>query len=401
MQFSRYIAQRYFFAKSTSNAVNIITAISLTGILVGSAALIIVLSAFNGLEQLVRGFYSDFDPDLKVLPFEGKFFEEDPVLDAIDGLHLFQAHSAVLEEKALFNFRDKDYIGTLKGVDRNYSNVNKLSEHIVFGDYRLDENLAIPNGLMGAGVAYYLGFSRSDFQEPLNIFIPKETGSISAESFRSERIYPLGIFSIQPEFDEEYVMCPLDFCQELLNRPGMLSGVELKLNPGVDLDYAQGRLASLLGEDYRVLNRDQLQAGFLKVMRTEGLFTFLIFALILSIATFTIAGSLTMIMFEKRKNLHTLWSMGTPLSSLRAIILQLGMIISLSGGIIGIFIGSLIVYGQENFQWISVGEGYIVDAYPVALEMGDIFLVAITVLGLGFLSSWLSARRLNLKLLRS
>ena len=229
MNFSRYIAQRYFFAKSSSNAVNIITAISLTGILVGSAALIIVLSAFNGLEHLVRGFYDDFDPDLKVLPAEGKFFEENKVLEALAQVNYFDAQSAVLEEKALFNFREKDYIASLKGVDSNYLAVNHLNKHIPYGDYRLDENLAIPPAVIGAGVAYYLGYSRSDFQEPINIFIPKETGRISAESFRSDRVYPLGIFSIQPEFDEAYMMVPLSFSRKLLNRPGMLSAMELRL----------------------------------------------------------------------------------------------------------------------------------------------------------------------------
>jgi len=401
LSFSRYIAKRYFFAKSSSNAVNIITAISLTGILVGSAALIIVLSAFNGLEQLVRGFYADFDPDLKVLPLEGKFFEEQAIKQNIAELELFSSASAVLEEKALFNFRDKDHIATLKGVDTNYLSVNNIGEHIPFGEYRLNDKLAIPSAVMGAGVAYYLGFSRSDFQEPVNIFIPKESGRLSTESFRSDRIYPLGIFSIQPEFDEEYLLCPLDFCRELLNRPGMVSAIELKVKEGTSIDEAQKRLLATLGDQYLVKNRDQLQAGFLKVMRTEGLFTFLIFALILTIATFTIAGSLTMIMFEKRKNLYTLWSMGTPIKELRRIILQLGLIISLSGGISGIFLGSLVVFGQEHFQWISVGEGYIVDAYPVALKYSDILLVGITVLSLGILSSWLSARRLNLKLLRA
>lgn len=401
MNFSRYIAQRYFFAKSSSNAVNIITAISLTGILVGSAALIIVLSAFNGLEHLVRGFYDDFDPDLRVLPKEGKFFEEEKVREALAQVNYFDAASAVLEEKALFNFREKDYIASLKGVDSNYLAVTDLEKHIPYGDYRLDENLAIPSGVMGAGVAYYLGFSRSDFQEPVNIFIPKETGRMTAESFRSDRVYPLGIFSIQPEFDEAYVMVPLRFSRKLLNRPGMLSAMELRLREGSDLDRAQDELQALLGDEFKVLNRDQMQAGFLKVMRTEGLFTFLIFALILSIATFTIAGSLTMIMFEKRKNLFTLWSMGTSIQGLRNIILRLGLIISLSGGSIGLFLGSLIVWGQEHFQWISVGEGYIVDAYPVALEWTDVLLVSSTVFALGFLSSWLSARRLNLKLLQA
>ncbi len=401
MNFSRYIARRYFFAKSSSNAVNIITGISLLGIIVGSAALIIVLSAFNGLENLVRGFYEDFDPDLKVLPAEGKFFASEGLDSKLESFDFLQAYSKVLEEKALFNFREKDYIATLKGVDLHYLEINNLEEHIPFGDYFLDQESKVPTAVIGAGVAYYLGFGRSDFQEGVNVFIPKDVGKVGTESFQSDRLYPMGIFSIQPEFDEQFILCRLDFSQELLHRERQLSGIEIALKEGESIEDAREYIQTSLGPDFRVLSRDELQAGFLKVMRTEGLFTFLIFALILSIATFTIAGSLTMIMFEKRRNLFTLWSMGTEVKDLRKIILQLGLIISFSGGLIGIFLGSLIVFGQEHFQWISVGEGYIVDAYPVALKLKDIFTVGLTVFVLGYLSAWLSARRLNLKLLQS
>lgn len=401
MLFSRYIARRYFFAKSSSNAVNIITGISLFGILVGSAALIIVLSAFNGLESLVRGFYQDFDPDLKVLPAEGKFFEAQAPLQLLSEQDFIAAYSAILEEKALFNFRDKDYIATLKGVDPHFLKINKLEEHLPYGDYFLDGKETIPTAVIGAGVAYFIGFGRSDFQEPVNVFIPKEVGKISTESFQSDRLYPMGIFSIQPEFDEQYVLCQLNFAEELLNRPGQISAIEIALSPGADPGNYRDKLQEILGPAFEVLTRDELQAGFLKVMRTEGLFTFLIFTLILSIATFTIAGSLTMIMFEKRRNLYTLWAMGTELKELRKIILHLGLIISLSGGLVGILIGSLIVFGQEHFQWISVGEGYIVDAYPVVLKFQDIITVSLTVVVLGFLSAWGSARRLTLTLLRS
>lgn len=369
--------------------------------MVGSAALIIVLSAFNGLENLVRGFYQDFDPDLKVMPIEGKFFSSSEVVPKIDELPFIEAYSQVLEEKALFNFREKDYIASLKGVDMHYLEINRLEDHIPFGDYFLDQESKVPTAVIGAGVAYYLGFGRSDFQDPVNVFIPKDVGRVSTESFRSDRLYPMGIFSIQPEFDEQYMLCRLDFSQELLSREGQLSGIEIALLPTADLEDSRQQIKEALGSNFKVLSRDELQAGFLKVMRTEGLFTFLIFALILSIATFTIAGSLTMIMFEKRQNLFTLWSMGTEIKDLRRIILQVGLIISFSGGITGIFLGSLVVFGQENYQWISVGEGYIVDAYPVALKLKDLLTVSLTVFALGYLSAWLSARRLTLKLLKS
>lgn len=379
---------------------NIITGISVTGILVGSAALIIVLSAFNGLENLVRSFYDDFDPDLKIVPSSGKFFQDsevDSILDAQPGvIH----YSKVLEEKALFSFRDKEFIASLKGVDPNYIEVTKIRTKVPYGEYRLNENLALNPAVIGAGVAYYLGFSRSDFQEPINIFIPKESNGLGDQSFRSDRLFPLGFFAVQPEFDEQYVLSTLAFSREVLNRPNACSAVEIAVDSTYDIGEVQGQLQEKLNS-FEVLNREEQQASFLKVMRTEGLFTFLIFALILSIATFTIAGSLTMLMFEKRSNLHTLWSMGTPIKELRKVILKLGMIISISGGIGGLLIGAIIVLAQEHFQLISVGEGYIVDAYPVALRWTDLFLVGVTVMVLGYLSAWLSARRLNLKLLKS
>lgn len=379
---------------------NIITGISVTGILVGSAALIIVLSAFNGLENLVRGFYEDFDPDLKIVPHSGKFFAESEVDSILTNQEGLLYYSKVLEEKALFSFRDKEYIASLKGVDRNFTAVTNIKSKIPYGEYRLNENLAINSAVIGAGVAYYLGFSRSDFQEPINIFIPKESNGLGDQSFRSDRLFPLGFFAVQPEFDEQYVLSSLEFSREVLNRPNACSAIEIAVDSSYSIEAIKQELQEKLSP-YEVLNREEQQASFLKVMRTEGLFTFLIFALILSIATFTIAGSLTMLMFEKRSNLHTLWSMGTPIKELRKVILKLGLIISLSGGLGGLLIGAGIIVAQEYFQLISVGEGYIVDAYPVALRWTDVLLVGVTVLFLGYLSAWLSARRLNLKLLKS
>ena len=401
MPFSSHIAKRYFFSKNSSNAVNIITGISVVGILVGSAALIIVLSAFNGLENLVRGFYKDFDPDIKVLPSSGKFFQEAQVEEFLAANPDIISYSKVLEEKALFSFRDKEFIASLKGVDQNYTRVTRIENKIPFGQYRIAEDLAINSAVIGAGVAYYLGFSRSDFQEPINIFIPKESSGLGDQSFRSDRLFPLGFFAIQPEFDEQYVLGSLAFSREVLGRPGACSAIEIKLDSSLSVEEAKSKIQADLGPEFKVLNREEQQASFLKVMRTEGLFTFLIFALILSIATFTIAGSLTMLMFEKRSNLHTLWSMGTPIKELRQIILKIGLIISLSGGLGGLLIGAGVVIAQEQFELISVGEGYIVDAYPVALRWTDLIIVSITVLGLGYLSARLSARRLTLKLLKS
>ncbi len=403
MRLGNYIARRYFFSKNSSNAVNIITGISLGGILVGSAALIIVLSAFNGLENLVRGFYQDFDPDLKITAARGKYFEAEPIINKLAQSEGIVYYSQVVEEKALLSFRDREHIATLKGVDTVYTEINNIKSKIIYGDYRINEDLTIEPAILGAGVAYYLGFSRSDFQEAVNVFVPAHSANPlnPSEQFHSEKIFPLGVFSIQPDFDEKYFLVSLAFAQKILNRPAKLSAIELKLDDYKNVAIAQQEIGLLLGPDFRIENRDEQQSAFLKVMKTEGLFTFLIFALILCIATFTIAGSLAMLTFEKRKNLYTLWAMGTPIGELRRIFLRLGLIISIYGGLAGILIGSAVVLAQEHFNLISVGDGYIVDAYPVSLKFSDVLLVMLTVFALGALTSSLTARRLDLKLLRT
>jgi len=403
MRLGNYIARRYFFSKNSSNAVNIITGISLGGILVGSAALIIVLSAFNGLENLVRGFYQDFDPDLKITALRGKYFVADNVIAKLEQSEGIAYYSQIVEEKALLSFRDREHIATLKGVDTVFTRINNIRNKIIYGDYRINQDLTIEPAVLGAGVAYYLGFSRSDFQEAINIFVPAHSANPlnPSEQFQSEKIFPLGVFSIQPDFDEKYLLVSLAFAQKILNRPEKLSAIELKLDDYENIERVQNELSALLGADYKLENRDQQQAAFLKVMKTEGLFTFLIFALILCIATFTIAGSLAMLTFEKRKNLYTLWAMGTPISELRGIFLRLGLIISAYGGLAGIIIGSAFVLAQEHLNLISIGDGYIVDAYPVSLKFGDVLLVLVTVFALGALTSSLTIRRLDLKLLRT
>lgn len=403
MKLSSFIARRYFFAKSSSNAVNIITSISVLGILVGTAALIVVLSAFNGLEGLVRSFYNAFDPDIKITPASGKFFDPQRTDELVLHDENIAGYSYVLEEKALLTFRDREYIATLKGVDANYIQINEVDSFVYRGNYHLHDELEITPAVMGSGVAYFLGFGESAFGLPVQIFLPTEPagGLDMANSFTTQNVFPLGIFSIQPEFDEKYMLVPISFLQKLLNQQNRVSALEIDVHHESAVPDFQESLKQKLGPEFRVQNRDEQQAVFFKVMKTEGLFTFLVFALILSIATFTIAGSLTMLMFEKRKNLATLNAMGMTIQELRSIFFKEGMVISLSGGLAGLLLGVAIVLAQDYFSLITVGEGYIVDAYPVKLKLSNIFLVSATVLGLSAAVSWFTSRRLGAALLRA
>lgn len=402
MNFSGYIARRYFFSRKSGNAVNIISGISIGGILVGTVALIIVLSAFNGLETLVNGFYNTFDPDLKISPISGKYFDQNnEKLSKLQQIEGVEGYSKVLEERVLFTYRDLEYIGSIKGVDDHYVSVTELESSITNGVYSIDAQSKIPTAVLGAGVSYFLGYGRMSFEDPINVFVPK-TGKPSADfskAFASELVYPSGIFSVQAEVDEKYVFVSLPFVQQLLGRSGQLSSMEVKVLEEADFEEVQAQVIQLFGDDFKVENREQQKAIFLKVMKTESLFTFLVFALILTIATFTIMGSLSMMMLDKKQHLHTLWAMGTDLPTLRLIFFKEGLLISMAGAVLGLVLGVTIVLSQQYFGWYQIGQGYVVEAYPVKLEIQDLFLVMGTVAVLCAVTSWLTSRRLTLNLL--
>jgi len=397
---SRYIARRYFFSKNSSNAVNIISGISLSGILVGTAALIVVLSAFNGLEQMVRGFYNDFDPDLKITPREGKFFDPDELrehLSARSGIRFAE----VLEERVLLAFRQKEYIATLKGVDSNYRRINALEKHLLRGHYRLHMGGA-DAAVLGAGVAYYLGYSHSEQAQAIHSFAPVDyQGTDPRRAFKEKLFYGSGVFSIQPGFDEKYVISSLRAMREFLELPGQVSALEIALPAEAPVQPLQEELQAQFGDRFRIQNRDEQQALFFKVLKTEGLFTFLIFALILAIATLTLAGSLTMLMLEKRRDLFTYWALGISLRELKQIFLYNGLLIAGMGGLGGLVLGSVVVALQQYFGLVRLGAGYAVDAYPVLFRPADLLLVTITIMGLALSVSWLTARRISLRMLQN
>lgn len=369
--------------------------------MVGTAALIIVLSAFNGLESLVSGFYNTFDPDLKVEPIKEKYFESATTpIEAISKLEGVEGLSQIMEERVLLTFRDMEHIATIKGVDKNYTNVTNLRGAITHGEYGIYPEGKVPQAVLGAGIAYFLGYGRISFEDPINVFVPRSGAAANfSNAFSSELIYPSGIFSVQPEFDEKYIFAPIDFVKKLLDRPGQLSSLEIKVKPGTDVEGIKKKVAKLLGSGFSVKNRQEQQAIFLKVMKSESLFTFLVFALILTIATFTIMGSLSMMMLDKKDHLRTLWSMGAEVSTLRAIFFKEGLIISAVGAGFGLFFGILIVWAQQRFGLLEIGQNYAVESYPVELKLKDILLVAATVAFLCSITSWITSRRLGFRLL--
>lgn len=403
MKVSGYIARRYFFSRQNKNAVNIITAISLLGLLVGAAALIIVLSAMNGLEGLVRSNYNTFDPDLKVSPEEGKFFEDSPtLLNNLMQLEGVSAVSRVLEERAILNFRDKEHIVSLKGVDTLFSQVSHIEDAMLHGKYALNHQRG-RSIIIGTGVGYYLGYSRIDLGESISAFVLQSNASAAnfSNAFNTLNLQASGIFSIQADFDANLCLINLAYLQDAVKRKGKLTNLEIGLVEGAKVEEVQAAVEQVLGNAYKVENRDEQQAVFYKVMKSEGLFAYLIFALILSIATFTIMGSLAMLMLDKKRDLRTLWALGLPIGKLQDIFFNLGMLIGGGGALIGLLLGMGLVLIQQYSGLIKVGEGYLVEYYPVALEWSDVLLVTVTVLSLSSVTAYVSARRLGVKLLRS
>lgn len=392
-----YIAKRYFVAKKTSNAVNLIAAISVVGVMVGTAAMIAVLSGFNGLESLIRSFYNTFDPDIKVLAVEGKYLPG----TSTDYAFLAEwpeilSYSEVLEDKALIQYHDKEFIATIKGVDQNYSTVTRFEETISRGEHFGDMQEDV--GVMGIGVAYHLNFLRLDFAEPLNIFVPKadyKLGVDPTQSVNRKQLYPMGIFSVQPDYDVKYVVTPLVFAQELFAKGAILSSLEIKLSPEADVNQTKEKLQAALGANYKVLNRNEQQATIFRVIQIEGLATFLILAFILTIASFGILGSLIMLILEKRHDIHTLRSLGLTTQRIKRVFLNEGLLISTAGCGLGVILGVGLVLAQQHFAIISLGQGYAMDAYPVELRFWDVLRVFLTVMAIGSIVSWLAVRRLK------
>lgn len=374
----------------------------MSGILVGTAALIIVLSVFNGLEGLVKGFYQSFDPDLKASLVKGKYYTiSQEELDEIQGVSGIKSFAEVLEERVLFTFRDKEHIASLKGVSENFNEVSNVREKIISGSY-FSSDSKIPRAVIGAGVSYYLAYGHNDFESGISVFVPKkQTGTDFRTAFATKTFYPCGVFSVEPEFDKKFALAPIHFVRDLLGRERVISALEFNLNEEADELKIKKQLQSILGDRFKIQNRDEQQEILFKVMKSENFFTFLVFALILGISTFTIMGSLTMLMIDKKENLATLWAMGTDIKTLQNIFFKEGMIIGLVGAILGLTIGVLLIWAQSSFGLISLAPGYAIEAYPVELKFKDIITVSFTVMVLCSLASWLTSKRLSLKLIRS
>jgi lipoprotein-releasing system permease protein len=403
VKLSLYIAKRYLFAKKSRNAINVISAVSVAGVAVGTMALIIILSVFNGLETLVSAIFNTSDPDLKITAVEGKTFIADTarlkLLAKVDGL---SCYSLTLEENALLKYGDRQYVATIKGVDDNYTMVTNIDSSMWEGEFILNNEKGRQFAIPGAGIAKTLGM-RINFITPINIFVPKKTESTNINSedpFNKRYIFPSGIYEVEKEYDSKYIYVPLDFARELTETDEGVSTVEIKFSKQADPQSVQKKVEKIFGKGFLVQNQYEQQEIFYKVMKTERLAIFFILTLILVIASFNIIGSLTMLIIEKERDIEILKSLGADNNLIRKIFIFEGWLISIIGAIAGIVLGFSICWLQQTFGLVRLqSESLMMDAYPVVMKLKDFIIVPGTVLLIGYWAAWYPVRFLTKKFL--
>jgi lipoprotein-releasing system permease protein len=402
VKLSVYIAKRYLLAKKSRNAINIISAVSVAGVAVGTMALIIILSVFNGLETMVRSIFNTFDPDIKITAAVGKTFIPDTarlrLLANVDGL---SCYSLTIEENALLKYGDRQYIATIKGVDDNYTLVSDIDSSMWEGEFTLKSDKGRPYAIPGIGVAQYLGI-RVNFINPLIIYVPRKTGSATdaENAFVKKFIFPSGIFQIEKDYDSKYVYIPLEFARELTEIDTGVTSIEVKSRTSANTESVQKKIKKIFDKGFRVQNRYEQQEIFYKVMHSERLAIFFILTLILTIASFNIIGSLTMLIIEKERDIEILKSLGANSDLIRKIFIFEGWLISIVGALTGIILGFIICWLQQKYGIVKLqSETLIMDAYPVVLKLRDFIIVPATVLLIGYWAAWYPVRFLTRKYL--
>lgn len=366
------------------------------GVGIGTAALILVLSVFNGFEKLILSLYNSFDPPIKVSVVEGKVSDFNEAKEYLDKNTIL--YSEILEEKVLLRYQDKEYIATLKGVDANFKGINAVDSMLISGDY-LDIYEAQNTAVVGQGVAYYLSMSVGNIFDQLQVYVPdreKKNLLRPENSFIQKSILPIGVFAIQADFDAEYVLTKIDFVREVLNRDSLSSSSLEILCEDQDLEKIQTDLQNLLGDNYSVKTKYEQHAFLYKILNSEKLAVFIILSFILIIATFNIIGALTMLMIEKKNDIKLLFHLGASPQVVRRIFLFEGLLTTAIGAISGLLLGLFIAWLQIQFKLIKMGNGsFVIDSYPVVIDPLDVLWILLTVFGIGSLASLIPSRQLT------
>lgn len=399
MNFPFYIAKRYLFAKSSNNAINIITIIASLGVIVGTAALFIILSGFSGLRTFNDSLLETSDPDIKVTPAKGKSFVLSEALEnkilSSEGLVDF---SPVLEERVFLKMDEKQQIAYMKGVDYNYINVVKLDSAIVSGNWL---NPSFPEtAVLGNGLAYQLSAGILNYARPLEIVVPKTgTGFLGPTSTRSIRTQIFGLYTGTEEFQNKYVFVTYQQAQHLLDyEEDQFSGIEIKISKEIDPDDFADRLSEQLGPDFKVQTKAQLNELFYKVINTENFVSYLIFTLIMIIAMFNVIGAMIMMIIDKKDNLKTVFNLGATLRDIKRIFVLQGFLLTVIGMLIGLFLAVILVFLQQSFEWFMLTATV---PYPAELHLSNFLIVMATITVLGFVAAQIASSRISMRFLES
>ena len=408
MNFPFYIARRYLFSKKSHNAINVISAISVCGVALATLALVCTLSVFNGFQDLVASFFTAFDPQLRITAVRGKVFDgEDPRILALRQMPEVAVWSRSLEDNAMVQYQGRQAMAVIKGVEDNFDILTPI-DSILYGRGELtlhDEvaHYAIP----GIQLLATLG-SSIRFLDPLEVYAPRRGAKVNlanpSTAFVTGSLFSSGlVFSVnQEKYDASYILTSIDFARSLFQYTTEVSAVNLRLVPGADTEAVKRQIQQQLGGDFRVEDRYEQQADTYRIMRVEKLISYLFLTFILVIACFNIIGSLSMLIIDKRDDVATLRNLGASDKQIVRIFLFEGRMISFIGASVGVVLGLILCWVQQAFGLIKLGSSgsFVVDAYPVSVEVTDVAVVFVTVLVVGFLSVWYPVRYLSKRLLK-
>ena len=408
MNFPFFIARRYLFSKKSTNAINIISGISVIGVAVATMALVVTLSVFNGFHDLVASFFTTFDPQLKVTPVMGKAVAaDDPILTRIKQLPEVDVATESVEDQALVIYRGRQAMVTVKGVEDNFDQLTHIKE-ILLGDGQYELHAAdMFYGIPGIRLADILGTGYK-YEEPLKVYAPRREGQLNManpmDGLVEDELYSPGvIFQVsQAKYDKNYILTSIDFARRIFEQQGMVSALELRLKPGSNFERVKSKIQDIAGDKYTVKDRFEQQDDTFKIMKIEKLMAYIFLTFILMIACFNIIGSLSMLIIDKKDDVVTLRNLGASDKQIVHIFLFEGRMISAIGAVTGIILGLALCWAQQTFGLVKLGSSsasFVVNAYPVSVHPEDVILIFVTVLVVGFLSVWYPVRYFAKRLL--
>ena len=408
MNFPFFIARRYLFSKKSTHVINVISSISVIGVAVATMALVIVLSVFNGFHDLVASLFTSFDPQLKVVPVEGKTApSDDPILTQIRLLPEVDVATETVEDQALAIYDGKQAMVKIKGVDDNFAELSHITD-ILYGDGSFSLHAAnLEYGILGIRLAQTLGIG-AQWDGYLKIYAPQKEGQLDlsnpGEGFVADSLNSPGVlFSVrQSKYDKNYIVTSIAFARNLFGQQGMLSDLEIRLKEESDLNAVKAEMQKIAGTKYKVLDRFEQQEDTFKIMSIEKLMAYIFLTFILVVACFNIIGSLSMLIIDKKNDVVTLRNLGANDKQITRVFLFEGRMIAVIGAVIGIGLGLLLCLLQQQYGFVRLGESegsFIVDAYPVSVHYTDVAIIFVTVIAVGWLAVWYPVRALSKRLL--